>query len=228
MKIKLFLTIIFALKIFHSFAQPQILEDEKNKKVKLSLAFSLGRSTFHVQNVSESPQYPTLELRMGIGFSKPIGKRIEIQSGVNFGLKFKRETYFFGPAKQFTTEPYVLLGLDETASERNHMVAEFPLLLQYKPKRSNFSAKSGLYSRFWQPTNTNTDYLSSFNEFGILNGVKYRISKKLNLSIDYYYGLSDFYKGTILINGSQYRKFKATNRFIQTTIEFAINRKKIK
>ncbi len=87
------LTIIIALLISALTVLGQPKEgDGSNNKIRYSGFFSVGRSTFK-SSVSAPSTFPTLELRMGAGISKSLGKVIELRSRLAFGVKFKREAY---------------------------------------------------------------------------------------------------------------------------------------
>jgi len=197
----------------------QILNSDFNKKLRYTRALGIARSTFDVTGFPSSPDYASLELRLGAGIVKPIGKYFELKSGLNLGLKVKRKSYFFGPSKQFTYEPWVMLSLDEAASSRNHFFLDIPLTLQFNPPKTRIGLKGGLNFRFWAPNNDSVDVLTARQEIGLLGGISYNVFKKINIGLEHYYGLTDIWGGSYTGNNSQIIQFHARNQFTQITIE---------
>jgi hypothetical protein len=193
----------------------QILNSDFNKKLRYTRALSIARSTFVVTGLPSSPDYASLELRLGAGIVKPIGKYFDFKSGVYLGLKIKRQSYFFGLSKQFTKEPWVLRALDEAASSRNHFLIDIPFALQFNPLKTKLGLRAGLNTRLWAPNNDNVDVLTARPEIGLLGGVSHKLVKALNIGFDYYHGLTDIYSGSI----SQSGEFHVRNQFIQLTLE---------
>lgn len=189
------------------------------KKVRYARFFGIARSSFDVNNLPSSPSYASLEVRLGYGIVKPIGKYFELKSGLNLGLKAKRKSYFFGPSKQFAYEPWVMLSLDEAASNRNHFFAEIPLALQFNPPRTRIGLKGGLNFRTWAPNNNSVDALTARQEIGVLGGISYNLIKRINIGVEHYYGLTDILNGSYPGNNTHLMKYQVRNQFTQITIE---------
>jgi len=187
--------------------------------LRYTRALSMARSTFDVTGFPSSPDYASLELRLGAGIVKPIGKYFDLKSGVHLGLKVKRKSYFFGPSKQFTSEPWVMRSLDEAASSRNHLFVEIPLTLQYNVPKTGIRLKGGLNFRFWAPNNDSVDVLTARPEMGMLGGVSYNLIKGINISLEHYYGLTNILSGSYFINNSQLIEYTVRNQFTQIVIE---------
>jgi len=193
----------------------QILNSGNNNKLRYTRALSVARSTFEVNGFPSSPDYSSLELRIGAGIVKPLGKYFDFKTGVYLGLKVKRQSYFFGPSKQFTKEPCVLPALDEAASSRNHFLVDIPFTLQFNPAKTKIGLRAGLNTRFWAPNNDNVDVLTARPEVGLLGGISHKLVKSINIGFDYYQGLTHIYGG----NNSQSGEFHVRNQFIQLTFE---------
>jgi len=213
MKINILITVSFLF--ISQLNLGQVINSDFNKKLRHTRALSIARSTFDVTGFPSSPDYASLELRLGAGIVKPIGKYFDLKSGVYLGLKMKRKSYYFGPSKQYTYEPWVHPGLDETASSRNHIVVDIPFTLQFKPPKTKLGLSAGLNARCWAPNNANVDVLTARPELGLLGGVSHKLVKAINIGFDYYHGLTDIYGGNI----SQSGEFHVRNQFIQLTLE---------
>jgi hypothetical protein len=210
---------------FHCCIGQELIKNDK-KSLKYNIILGIARSTFEVHQVPESPKYPSLELRLGVGLIKPLGNIFEIKTGLYFGLKVKRESYFYGPTNQFTKERYVIPSLDETASARNHLVTDIPLMLQVNIPKSRLSLRTGLNARLWQPHNdADGDDLASRDEFGIISGLTHKFSSKINLGIDLYLGLTNIYFGGLVNSSPNPTQLKVTNQYAQFTMEYSFNRK---
>lgn len=197
----------------------QISDVINDTKFRYTRFIGVARSSFDVNGLPSSPSYASLELRFGFGILKPLGKYFEVKSGLNLGLKVKRKSYFFGPSKQFTSEPWVMKSLDETASSRNHLFVEIPLTLQYTPPKSRIRLKGGLNFRFWAPNDDSVDVLTAKPEIGMLGGISYNLIKRINIGIEHYYGLTSILKGSYSGNNSQLIEYNVMNQFTQIVIE---------
>jgi hypothetical protein len=206
------------LSSLFAFAQPS---EDGTRKIKYAAILGLGASKFEIHQVSESPHYGSFELRLGLGIIKPLGKYLELKSGLSFGIKMKRESYYFGPYNNYTREKAVLKRLDEATSNRNHFMYDLPLVLQYNLLQRKMGLRIGLNARFWTPKNDDVDVLTSLTEIGSISGVTYRISNKINAGIDAYFGVNDIYFGGFLTSGSsRLTSLKVTNQYAQFTIEY--------
>lgn len=125
-------------------------QDQPTAKIRLSIVSGVGRSTFvYDRHTPSAINFPTTELRLGMGVTKPIVKNLEFKSALILGLKIKRKPYYDNPN-------FYLGGLlDETVSNHNHLFLEIPLFLQYNFSKTIFGAKNffglrlGLNSRLF-------------------------------------------------------------------------------
>lgn len=212
------ITVTLLIFIYQS-SVGQISDLINDNKFRYTRFLGVARSSFDVNGLPSSPSYSSLELRLGAGILKPIGKYFELKSGLNLGLKVKRKSYFFGPSKQFTNEPWVMRSLDEAASSRNHFFVEIPLTLQYNLPNTRIRLKGGLNFRFWVPNNDSVDVLTGRPEIGMLGGVSYNLYKRISIGLEYYYGLTNILRGYYYINSSQLIEYNVRNQFIQVVIE---------
>lgn len=213
-------TVIFLFSSQWSVAQ--VSDRTSNSKFRYLVVLGVARSTFEVRDVPSSPKYPSLELRLGVGLVKPLGKFCELKSGLYFGVKVKRESYYFGPTKNFTYEPSVIPRLDEAASNRNHFVLDIPLILQFNISHNKVGIRTGLNARLWKPHNDDVDVLAALHEIGILSGITHRITQRINIGLDLYLGLSNIYHGGIISNSGYPVSLKVTNQFAQLTVEYSL------
>lgn len=210
---------LFLLSHASGFAQRgDVIDNGKSRPLRHSRFLAIGRSSFDVNGFPSSPDYASLEMRLGAGIAKLLGKNFELKSGVTLGLKFKRKSYFYGPSKQFTNEPWVSLNLDETASSRNHLFIESPVALQFKLPKTGVRLKGGLNFRFWAPNNASVDVLSFQPEIGILGGISSNVGKRINVGVEHYYGLTDIWGGSSRSNPGLIW-FYVRNQFTQIVIE---------
>jgi hypothetical protein len=217
MRVEIITATLFLLSFQFSLAQ--VSNVIPYRKFQYTRFLGIARSSFDVNGRPSSPSYASLEVRIGVGVVKPIGKYFELKSGLNAGLKVKRESYFFGPSKQFTYEPWVMRSLDETASNRNHFFAEIPLTLQYNLPKTRIKLKSGLNFRFWAPNDDSVDVLAGRPEIGMLGGISYHLIKRINIGIEHYYGLTSILKGSYSGNNSKLIEYNVMNQFTQIVIE---------
>lgn len=217
LKINLLTTVSFLF--ISQLCLAQIINSDFNKNLRYTKALSIARSTFDVTGLPSSPDYASLELRLGAGIVKPIAKYFDLKSGVYLGLKIKRQSYFFGLSKQYTNELWVLPALDEAASSRNHFFVDIPLTLQFNPPKTKIGLKGGLDFRFWAPNNDSVDALTARQEIGLLGGISYSLFKKITIGLEHYYGLTDIWGGSYIGNNSQLIQYHVRNQFTQITIE---------
>ncbi len=213
--IRLDISAAFILLLNSNLCVAQIAKGVNDRKFIYTRALSIARSAFDVTGFPSSPDYASLELRLGAGIVKPIGKYFDVKSGVYLGLKMKRQSYYFGPSKQYTYEPWVHPGLDQTASSRNHIVVDIPFTLQFKPPKTKLGLSAGLNARCWAPNNANVDVLTAQPEIGLLGGVSHKLYRAINIGFDYYKGLTDIHGGSLQHSG----EFHVRNQFVQLTLE---------
>ena len=215
--LRIIITVSFLFISQLSFAQ--ILNSDFNKKLRYTRAVNIARSTFDVTGFPSSPVYPSLELRLGAGILKPLAKHLDLKSGIYLGLKLKRQSYYFGLSKQYTTEPWVLPALDEAASSRNHFFVDIPLVLQFNPPKTRIGLKGGLNFRFWAPNNDSVDVLTARPEIGLIGGISYNLIKNISIGLEHYYGLTDILGGSYTGTNNQLTRYHVRNQFTQITIE---------
>ncbi len=205
-----------AIVLANLFGIAQKSDKTDHKKIKFIGVLGVARSTFDVSILS--PKYPTLELRLGAGIVKPFGKFFELKSGLYLGLKVKRESYFIG--QLYTQQGVPLLKLDEASSNRNHFVVDMPLVLQLNVQQNKVGFRAGFNARFWKPNNDDVDVLTNRTEVGILLGITRRITRRVNSGLDFYYGLTDVYGGSIYSSAPPVN-FYVRNQFAQLTLEYS-------
>ncbi len=217
------LLIAFVLIGFCSSAQES--PGVPNNKVRFTAIAGFGQSTFAF-NIPSPSKFTTPEFRLGLGIIKPLSKFFEVKSGISFGVKMTREPYTKQTAQGFlvvVTSPAFMPGFmnaDELASKRNHYFLEIPLLLQVHFNHQKVGLRSGINSRFWQPNNSDVDLLTARPELGILVGAYYELNSKLNIGLDYYYGLTKMDKSEYMINSDPPFTLIMYNRFLQMNLEY--------
>ena len=93
------------------------------------------------------------------------------------------------------------------------------MTLQFNPPKTKLGIKAGLNSRFWAPNNANVDVLTARGEIGMLGGISYKITNRINIGLDYYYGLTDIWGGSYFTGIAQTGEFHVRNQFTQLTVE---------
>ncbi|HRE67529.1 MAG TPA: hypothetical protein PLM56_07685 [Cyclobacteriaceae bacterium] len=209
--------ILFLLSCYSTLAQESNVINYK--KFRYTKFLSVGGSSFDVNGFPSSPSYTSLELRLGTGIVKSVGKYFDLKSGLNIGLKVKRKSYFFGPSRQFTYKPWAMPSLDEAASNRSHLFIDIPLSMQFNYPRYRLGLKGGLNFRFWAPNDKSVDVLTGRSEIGMLGGISYNLIKKINIGLEYYYGLTDIWGGSYYENNSHLIEYYVRNQFAQIAIE---------
>lgn len=216
MKSILTVTIII---LFSYTAIAQELPSNTNRKVRLTAATGFGQSTFAF-NIHSPSKFVTPEFRLSLGVIKPISNFFDLKSGISFGVKMKREAYNTQRAQGLIVMGPPFMETDLLASKRNHYFLEIPLLLQVHFNHPKLGLRSGLNSRFWQPNNSDVDLLTARPELGILVGAYYELNSKLNIGLDYYYGLTKMNNSIYVIDSSQPFTFIMYNRFLQMNLEY--------
>lgn len=211
--------LLFLFLVANVFANAQTTEDSPSKKLQLSASMGTGVSYFKMYNIPDSPPYESVESRLGFMLTKPLNKVLSLRAGLFFGTKFKRESYYFGPNKQFTTHATVIKPLDETVSKRNHYMFDIPVLLQINLFGGAVGLKVGANPRFWTPNNSDVDPLTALHEIGVFTGVNRKLSKKLTAGIDFYAGYTNIFPATIIYGP---RPIKVTNQYIQFFLEYSL------
>lgn len=199
-------------------------EPNLDKRVHYSVFAGVGRSTF-VSDPAAPSKFPTLEVRLGAGLIKPIGNNIELRSRLAFGVKFKREP-FNEPGQPYVIGP-PFMGLDELASNRNHYFFEIPLMVQFNLPHPKLGFSLGGNYRHFLPHNESVDFLTNRREIGIILGASYRLNNRLDVGLDYYFGLSKIYSSSGLIDNQEFT-LDAYNQFGQIRFEYYLTRNKVR
>lgn len=225
MKTLIFSTIAFLLACNLATAQ-----NRTDKKLKYYGLFSVARSTFHI-NIP-NPDYPTLEVRLGGGIIKPLSGCLDLRVGLSFGVKLKRDSYLERPGGgYYDKEGTEILWLDESI-QHHHFVTDIPVILQINLPCTKLALRGGVNARLWAPNNYEDfgDPLVNLKEIGILPGLTYKLSEKISISMDYYFGLTLADEGSIdhwIYNeetGDSYyaytEYYKMKNQYAQFSIEY--------
>lgn len=192
----------------------------ENRKLQVTGFAAIGRGIFKA-NPSAPSRFPTLELRVGAGVIKPVGKRFEIQSRLVLGEKFKREPYN-KPGQGYTVDvPFD--HLDELASKYSYYFIEVPIILQYNLPRPKLGISFGLNYRSFYPTE-DPSYSPMRNEIGLLPGGVFRINDRMRAGIEYYFGLTIVDGASGLIDNQPF-EMKARNQFGQIKFEYIFKQK---
>jgi len=195
------------------------------KKIKFSASAGIARSTFDF-NVPSPSKFAAPEFRLGLRVTKPISKVFEVKSGLSFGVKVKREAYNkTDSAGSFVVvTPPMFMNTDELASKRNHYFLEIPLLLQIHFDHPALGFRTGLNTRFWQPNNSDVDLLTARPELGAMAGAFFRINRKVDVGVDYYYGITKIDYSSYAIDSSPPSDFIMRNRFLQLTVDYTFSK----
>lgn len=214
------ISILTALVLVNFYcAIAQELSDIPHNKLRFTATAGFGQSTFDF-NIPAPSKFTTAEFRLGLGIIKPISKFFELKSGISFGVKMKREAYNTQRAQGLIVMGPPFMDADLLASKRNHYFLEIPLLLQIHFNHPKLGLRSGINSRFWQPNNSDADLLTARPELGILVGTYYMLSSKLNIGLDYYYGVTKMDKSLYVIDSAPPFTFIMYNRSLQMTLDY--------
>lgn len=213
-------------------------QEEPNRKIKFSLSGGIARSTFVYGKHSIDFNFPTAELRLGMGLSKVMLRNFEIKSGLSIGVKLKRK-----PDPNPNRDPaQIYAGLDGVVSGLNHWFYEIPLLFQYNFNKeimgqpNFFGIRTGVnYRLFWdrEANVQGFDFFQNLSEFGVIIGANLNISKRINLGIDYCMGITKIF-GAAIFTGDPLANppvaptllydFYARNNFIQLKMEYRLKK----
>lgn len=210
---KLTITCIALCLLSAHFLYGQTNED-KNSPYTFSGKIGIGRTKFDVKGFL-TEDYPALVVRLGGGISRPIiGRRLLLVSGLNIYYRakskspLKDEIYYYGKGS-------LLPRLDDTASKKTHLAFEIPLSIRYLLNGGR-SMSAGLIVRNWGPTDLAGDLLKSMTEFGYIVMVNQRIFTDFTVGLDFYWGLSDLYLGSVLGAGG----INIKNRAVQVSLGY--------
>ena len=206
---------IFILLIcvsFYSLGQ-SLPENTASGKAHIFGFVGVGRSTVKT-NIFAPTNFPALEVRLGAGLHKPLSKYFALKSRLTFGSRLKR-----GSDAEAVFDAR-FSAIDESRSNRNHYFLEIPLLVQVNFPQIKSGVRAGGNYRQYLPTKP-VDIVSGQSEFGIVAGVFYEITDKIDIGLDYYIGVSKIYTGGGNIDGQEY-EITARNRFAQLTLEIKL------
>ncbi len=217
MKNALSLLAIFLLP-FLAYAQSEEAPKTEARSYDFNVFLGIGRGTFETNREAPS-KFPTLETRLGIGIIRPILNHLSLKIRPTLGIKFKRKSHITVPR----FDPREHMVVDDMASQANRAFLEIPLLLQYHVQRIPLNFAAGINARTFFSSDRSWDYLSGKSEVGMMTGAYYRITPKLNIGLDYYYGLTRFFRGSVG-NGTESYNLDIRNNFLQLSLEFDISR----
>jgi len=201
------------LHILPAFSYAQALE---SKSIQAAIFLGGGRSFFATNVLKSRTRYPTPEYRLGVRMSKPLNHLFEVEARPALGIKMNSKI-------QNTLTPFEFL---EQATRNKYLFIEVPLLLGYNVTK-RIGIKSGGNARmFLQSKDEQYGFLSNKFDFGIIGGANIEISKKLNVGIEYLYGITRVYQvyyynadlqpdtGTLTVR----------NRLLQIALEYRLGR----
>ncbi len=184
-----------------------------------------GNSWNSTQNFKGAPSYRTHELSVGWNYGRAINQHLGIITGLYYGLKFKRESYFFyeNPNAWSTKEPHVNIRLDMTFSKKHHHAISLPIYLSYDPLIKGFTLGSGVQLRQWIPLRGSTvGVLGGKTELGLSVLVSQEIGS-FWIGMEAYRGLTDIHHGISIdpFTGSV-TDLRVLHHFVQISIGYAL------
>lgn len=204
-----FFTIVFFF-IFSYAVDAQTVQETKPGKYDLFAFAGIGRATVQT-NLSAPDNFSAGEFRLGVGLSRSISKAFELRSRLTFGGRLKRDA---GP---YALSDSRFNTIDENTSNRNHYFMELPLFLQFNLANPSIGFRAGGNYRQYFPASP-TDAYSGQSEFGIITGIYCRLNDRINLGLDYYFGLTKMFNGGGISEGEEYNLI-GRNHFAQLTFE---------
>jgi hypothetical protein len=157
------------------------------------------------------------ELKIGFGFRKAFNS-IGLNSSLLLGLRFphnqKNELLFKG---SYSAEDYSynVLYLSKIYSVRQLFI-EIPLTVDFKIYRDKLKVHTGLLCRMYISNGSdNALCRNTPTNFGLLSSIRYSPSQRVNLSLDYFYGLSKLNSAFYVSNDRQYF---AKSNFLQFSL----------
>jgi len=196
--------------------------ETNDARMRFTAVTSVGQSIF-VSDPSAPSKFPTLEMRLGGGIVKPIGKKFELRSRFTFGVKFKREP-FNQPGQPYIIGP-PFMALDKLASNRNYYFIELPVAIQFNLPHPKLGFSLGVNYRHFLPHNESSDYSMNRREWGIISGISYHLNNKLHVGLDYYFGLTKIFSSAGLIDNQDFT-MDTRNQFFQLRFEYELHKKK--
>jgi hypothetical protein len=221
---RVIISILFFSLIISYHGNSQNLETN-DTRLKFTAFTSIGRSII-ISDPSAPSKFPALELRIGGGIIKPIGRNIELRSRLAFGIKFKREPFNVDGQPYLIGPPFY--ALDELSSNRNYCFIEIPLTIQANLPHPKLGLSFGLnYRHFlaYDEPDSHSPYSPNRHEVGIIPGITYRANNKLHIGLDYYFGLTKTYSTGGLIDNQEFM-MDAVNQFVQVRFDYIFHNKK--
>lgn len=213
--------IFFYLWLCSTMVYSQTAESATGNDLQFSVLAAVGRSTFK-SNPSSANSFASPEIRLGLSMTKPLSRLISVRTGFLTGVKIKTEAINKPGQNSTLGPPYS--DLDELASNRSHFFLEVPLSAQVNLTKKVGLEFGGNY-RFFMPNNDNVDALTNRGDAGLIGGASYKITKQLNIGLQYYFGLSKIYTSSGLINSQEFT-FDVRNEFALVRIEYLLIREK--
>lgn len=208
------LSILFLLVCVGFFGSAQTVQQETtNKSIALYGFAGVGRATIETDR-SAPTKFPAFEARLGVGLSKSLNKNFELRSRIVLGNRFKRKPEI----NTATIGKYMII--EESVNNRNHYFFEVPLLLQLNFPQAKLGLRAGGNYRQYFSSKT-VDMFSGQSEFGIITGAYYQVTDKINVGMDYYFGLTNIFKSGGNFNGQLYY-ITGKNQAAQLTFEIAL------
>jgi hypothetical protein len=119
------LIFIFLSSAYLVFAQEN---SEKKNKYKFSLNYGMGLTKFHISGF-DTEDYPAIITRLGVGVSRTLIGRFQVESGINLFYRAKSKSplvdriYWYGKGQ-------ILPSLHDTATQP-HLTFEVPISIGY-------------------------------------------------------------------------------------------------
>ncbi len=170
----------------------------EDRNISYSVYACAGRAIF-ASSPSGPSKFPALEVRLGGGASWNFVKNFSLDARIIFGFRAKRNPYNV-PGQPYTVGP-PFLSVDEVASKSNHFFYDIPVSLKFDLPHPKIGIKAGANYRFYMSNDESFDWLAGQGEVGLIFGAYYRITPKISVGIDQYFGLTKVYSGMGQING---------------------------
>ncbi len=195
-------------------------EQPKESKLRSSVQLRVGSSTFATDLAAPS-NFSALEVRGGLGVLKTLTEVLKMRAGLLVGAKFKRKSLNQSEEAFLIGAPF--LEVDKVASSRNHYFYEAPVFIQGNIKHLNIDLKAGIIFRHFLPNNKDVDFLTARREFGLSGGGAYRLSDRISIGVDYYYGLTKVLSSYGEVDGTAYR-LDLRNQRVEFTIDYFLRK----
>lgn len=190
---RLILLIVFYL-LSASFVHAQKNKEKKNS-YNFSVNFGMGLTKFDISGF-DTEDYPAMASRLGVGISKTVIGRFQVESGINLYFRakskspLKDEIYWYGKGS-------ILPTIHDTATQP-HFAFEVPISLGYILK-GNRSVSTGLLLRKWGPKDeTPVSHFATKAELGYTLGLNQKVLQQFTIGLDIFIGFKDFYPGNVI------------------------------